>query len=81
MNSSTLIRKIVVGSSPKDGLAYKVGNPMGPYVIASIELDERALALHNIERYLVHVQDDKGNVLLWKQISGANTLLEFDIDM
>ncbi len=81
MNSSQIIRKIVVGSSPKDGLAYKVGSPMGKYTIVSIELDERAQSLYNVVRYLVHVMDEGGNVFLWKQVTGSNTILEFDIEM
>lgn len=80
MNNSSIIRKIVVGADPKNGLAYKLNNPVGPYTIVDIHLDERALSLHGLERYLVYVQSEDGSIMLWKAISGCPVMLEFDIE-
>jgi hypothetical protein len=80
MNNSNIIRKIVVGADPKNGLAYKVGNSVGDNTICAVELDERALSLYGIERYLIYTEDQKGNIVLWKQVSGAPTMIEFDIN-
>jgi len=80
MNNSTIIRKIVVGADPKNGLAYKVGNSVGPYTIVNIELDERSLSLYGLERYMVYVQDQAQGIILWKCISGCPVMLEFDIE-
>jgi hypothetical protein len=81
MNHSNIIRKIVVGSDPKNGLAYKLHNQIGPYTIVDIQLDERGLALHGIERYLVYVQATDQSIMLWKSISGCPVMLEFDIEL
>jgi hypothetical protein len=80
MNNSNIIRKIVVGADPKNGLAYKIGNTVGENEIVDIQLDERALSLYGLERYLVYVQAPDGGIVLWKQVSGCPTMIEFDIN-
>jgi len=80
MNQSNIIRKIVVGADPKNGLAYKLGNTVGQYEIVDIQLDERAQSLYGLERYLIYVQEPAGGIVLWKMVSSCPVMIEFDIN-
>ena len=74
-----LIRKIVVGKDPKDGMAYYIGMRAGSGKISAIIEDERHLHKHGKTRYLVYVEQNDEN-MLWKAIDDISCLLEFDLN-
>jgi len=70
-----IIRKIVIGKDPKDGMAYYIGMRAGAGKVSTIVQDERYLAKY---RYLVYMKDEEGLQTLWKAIDGMPCMLEFD---
>ena len=74
-----LIRKIVIGRDPKDGMAYYVGMNAGGGKVAAILQDESYLYKFGKTRYLVYIEDDEGTQL-WKGIDGMPCILEFDLN-
>ena len=73
-----IIRKIVVGRDPKDGMAYYVGMRAGAGKVSTIVQDERYLVKYSKDRYLVYMQDAEGVQTLWKAIDSMPCMLEFD---
>jgi cyanophycinase-like exopeptidase len=74
-----LIRKIVIGQNPKDGMAYYVGMKVGDGSVSAIVLDDEHLHRHRMKRYLVYIKRDDGQVL-WKAIDEMPCLVEFDLN-
>jgi len=74
-----LIRKIVVGKDPKDGMAYYIGMRAGQGKISAIVQDERHLAKYGMKRYLVYIENDT-ETMLWKSIDSMPCLLEYDLN-
>ena len=74
-----LIRKIVVGRDPKDGMAYYIGMRAGQGTVSAILEDERQLVKHGIKRYLVYIESDEGT-LLWKSINEMPCMIEYDLN-
>lgn len=74
-----LIRKIVIGRDPKDGMAYYVGMNAGGGKVAAILQDESYLYKFGKTRYLVYIEDDEGTQL-WKAIDDMPCILEFDLN-
>ena len=74
-----LIRKIVVGRDPKDGMAYYVGMRAGTGKVEAILLDEEFLVRYNRMRYLVYIRNSEGNNL-WKTIHEMPCLIEYDLN-
>ena len=72
-----LIRKIVVGRDPKNGMAYYVGMKAGAGEVCAIVHDERHLSRWGKDRYLVYLDTDNTQVL-WKSIDEMPCMLEFD---
>ena len=73
-----LIRKIVVGTDPKDAMAYYVGMRAGAGRVSTIVQDERHLAKYGRNRYLVYMEDEDSIQTLWKAIDDMPCMLEFD---
>lgn len=73
-----LIRKIIVGRDPKNGMAYYVGMRAGSGNVSAIVEDERTLVKYGKKRYLVYIENEDGNVL-WKAIDEMPCVLEFDL--
>ena len=73
-----LIRKIIIGRDPKDGMAYYVGMNAGGGKVSAIIQDESYLHKFTKTRYLVYIEDDEGTQL-WKAIDGMPCMLEFDL--
>lgn len=73
----SLIRKIVVGPDPKNGMAYVVGMKMASGVIDSIVLDEHTLLTQGVRRYIVYTETENG-VEAWKSIEGMPCMVEYD---
>ena len=73
-----LIRKIVVGRDPKDGMAYYLGMRAGTGKVSTIIQDESYLHRFGKTRYLVYIEDDDSAQTLWKAIDGMPCMLEFD---
>tara|TARA_A100001201_G_C4058849_1_gene192071 strand:+ start:482 stop:718 length:237 start_codon:yes stop_codon:yes gene_type:complete len=73
-----LIRKIVIGKDPKNGMAYYVGMKAGGGEVEAIVQDEKYLVKYGMTRYLVYVRDDNGTAL-WKAVDSMPCILEFDL--
>jgi hypothetical protein len=76
---SGLIRKIVIGKDPKNGMAYFIGMRVGDSKVAAIVQDDAYLHKYSRIRYLVYTGDEEGTVL-WKVIDDMPCMLEFDLD-
>lgn len=74
-----LIRKIVVGKEPKDGMAYYVGMRAGKGEVSAILEDDRHLHKFGKKRYLIYIENDEGT-MLWKSIDEMPCMLEFDLN-
>jgi hypothetical protein len=74
-----LIRKIIIGQSPKDALAYFVGMKAGSGKVSDIVLDEQYLEDFGKTRYLVYLSNEEGTSL-WKAIEEMPCLIEFDLN-
>ena len=72
-----LIRKIVIGKNPKDGMAYYLGMRAGDANVAAIVLDDEHLHRYSQTRYLVYIESNN-NQVLWKAIDSMPCLVEFD---
>lgn len=74
-----LIRKIVIGRDPKNGMAYFIGMNAGGGKVCAIIEDEKQLVKYNIKRYLIYVENEKGT-MLWKGIDQMPCIIEFDLN-
>lgn len=74
-----LIRKIVIGKDPKNGMAYYVGMRAGDGKVVAIIQDESYLHKFGKCRYLVYTES-KGDNVLWKAVDDMPCLLEFDLN-
>jgi len=74
-----LIRKIVIGPNPKEGMAYYIGMRAGSGEVSAIILDDELLFRKSIKRYLVYVEKD-GSPMLWKSVEEMPCLIEFDLN-
>lgn len=69
-----IIRKIVIGDDPKDGMAFLVGGIGGKnHHIANIVRDKMVL-----NTFHIYVSDGESQKR-WKEVSG-NYIVEFDLD-
>jgi hypothetical protein len=74
-----IIRKIVIGPDPKNAMAYYVGMKVSNGAVSLIQLDDWAMSVKGIRRYLVYVSTDEGTEL-WKAIEEMPCIIEFDLD-
>ena len=74
-----LIRKIVVGRDPKNGMAYYIGMRAGVGEVSAILEDDRHLHKFGKKRYLIYIESYEGT-LLWKAIDEMPCMLEFDLN-
>jgi hypothetical protein len=74
-----LIRKIIVGKEPKDGMAYYLGMRAGRGEVTAILEDEHHLHKFAKKRYLIYIENDEGT-LLWKSIDEMPCMLEYDLN-
>jgi len=74
-----LIRKLVIGKDPKNGMAYFLGMKAGGGKVSAIIQDDSYLHKHSKCRYLVYVEREEGTDL-WKAIDDMPCLIEFDLD-
>jgi hypothetical protein len=74
-----LIRKIVVGKDPKNGMAYYVGMKAGAGQVTAIVEDGKYLHRFAKQRYLIYVENNEGTAL-WKAIDEMPCVLEFDLN-
>jgi hypothetical protein len=74
-----LIRKIVVGKDPKNGMAYYLGMRAGSGEVSAIVEDDRYLHKFAKQRYLIYVHNDEGQ-MLWKAIDEMPCVIEFDLN-
>ena len=74
-----LIRKIVVGRDPKNGMAYYIGMRAGSGIVSAIVMDEEHLYRFQKKRYLIYIEDND-TTMLWKSIDSMPCILEFDLN-
>ncbi len=74
-----LIRKIVIGPNPKEGMAYYIGMRAGSGEVSAIILDDELLYRKSIKRYLVYIERE-GSSMLWKSVEDMPCLIEFDLN-
>lgn len=74
-----LIRKIVVGQNPKDGMAYYVGMKAGRGEVSAIIMDEEHLFRYKSKRYLVYIESED-STLLWKAVDEMPCIIEFNLN-
>jgi hypothetical protein len=74
-----VIRKIVVGPDPKNGMAYYVGMRVQNGEISAIVFDDVTLHKHSVFRYVIYVSTDEGTEI-WKVIEGLPCLVENDLN-
>lgn len=74
-----LIRKLVIGKDPKNGMAYFIGMKAGDGRVSAIVQDESYLHKFGKCRYLVYIENNQSTVL-WKAVDDMPCLLEFDLD-
>jgi len=72
-----IIRKIIIGTDPKDGMAYFLGMRAGGGEVAAIVMDAEHLARYQMKRYLVYIENDEGT-MLWKSIDNMPCIVEYD---
>ena len=74
-----LIRKIVIGREPKDGMAYYIGMRAGKGEVSAILEDEPHLHKFGKKRYLIYIENEEGT-LLWKVVDEMPCMLEYDLN-
>jgi hypothetical protein len=75
-----IIRKLIVGTNPKDGMAYMVGTNAGKTgVVSEIVYDDETFDTYGIKRYLVYIQENNATVL-WKIVENCPCIVELDCD-
>lgn len=75
-----LIRKIVIGQNPKDGMAYYVGMRVGEGKIVVIEFNERDYYKTGNKSYKVYIESKNEGTMLWKEISNMPVIVEYDLN-
>lgn len=76
---SGIIRKIIIGPNPKDGMAYYVGMRAGEKTVSHILNDEEYCVKYRKTRYLVYIEGEDGT-FLWKSIDDMPCIIEYDLN-
>ena len=74
-----VVRKIVVGRDPKNGMAYYIGMRAGKGNVSAIVMDEEHLYRFQKKRYLIYIEEDD-STMLWKSIDSMPCMIEFDLN-
>ena len=74
----SIIRKIIIGTDPKDAMAYYLGMRAGGGTVCAIVLDEKHLAKYSMKRYLVYIEIEAEGTMLWKCIDNMPCIVEYD---
>lgn len=74
-----LIRKIVIGQNPKDGMAYFVGMRVGDGKIVVIEFNERDFYKTGVKSYKIYIETLGEGTMLWKEIVNMPVVVEYDL--
>lgn len=74
-----VIRKIIIGPNPKDGMAYYVGMRAGERNVCAITFDEEYLHRHNKNRYLIYLEGEEG-ISVWKAVTEMPCMVEYDLN-
>ena len=74
-----LIRKIVVGKDPKNGMAYYIGMRAGKGNVSAIVMDDQHLYRFQKKRYLIYIEEED-STMPWKSIDSMPCMIEFDLN-
>ena len=72
-----IVRKIVIGTNPKDAMAYYVGMRAGEGKITAILLDDKYQHQFFRSRYLIYMENHQGT-MLWKSVEDMPCVVEYD---
>jgi malate/lactate dehydrogenase len=72
-----IIRKIIVGTNPKDAMAYFLGMRAGDGKISAILLDDKYMHQFSRSRFLIYIENSEGTIL-WKSIESMPCVVEYD---
>lgn len=72
-----IIRKIIVGTNPKDAMAYFLGMRAGDGKISAILLDDKYMNQFSRSRFLIYIENSEGTIL-WKSIESMPCVVEYD---
>lgn len=72
-----IIRKIIIGTNPKDAMAYYVGMRAGEGKITAILLDDKYQHQFSRSRYLIYMENQEGT-MLWKSVENMPCVVEYD---
>ncbi len=78
---SGVIRKIIIGLAPKDGMSFSVGQIMGGFTVTDIIKDKNYFYKFGKIRFLIYVR--RGGALeqvLWKEVSDMPVIVEYDTE-
>lgn len=73
-----IIRKIIIGRDPKDGMAYFVGMKAGSGTISNIVFDEKEKSKNGDEIYHIYITDGEDTIVKWKKIVNCPVIVEND---
>ena len=76
---SGVIRKIVIGPNPKDGMAYYVGMRAGERKVNAIVHDDEYMHRYGKSRYLIYLEGDEG-ISLWKSVDSMPHIVEYNLN-
>lgn len=82
--ASGVIRRIIIGMNPKDGMSFSTGQGMGQLVITDIIKDKNYFYKFGKIRFLIYVTKGAAvEKILWKEFIDMPTMIEYDsqIDM
>jgi hypothetical protein len=74
-----VVRKIVVGRDPKNGMAYYIGMRAGDNKVSAILLDEEHLYRYKLVRYLIYVENEN-ETMLWKSLDEMPCIIEYNLN-
>lgn len=75
---SGVIRRIIIGMNPKDGMSFTAGQAMGPLTICDIIKDKNYFYKFGKIRFLIYVMKAKGGKILWKEFIDMPLTVEYD---
>jgi hypothetical protein len=73
-----IIRKIIIGRDPKDGMAYFVGMRAGTGTISNIVFDEKEKSKNGNNVYHIYITNEDESIVRWKKIENCPVIIEND---
>ena len=79
VRSEGIIRRIIVGVNPKDGMSFTHGQAMGALTISNIIKDKNYFYKFGKMRFLIYVTKERyTEESLWKEVIDMPVTIEYD---